>query len=248
MSRFLSKRRTCLCLLVLSIAYVTALTATAAAQTTTDGGETEFWPGFRANFELAPKFRLTALVEKRDGEEDAFLLWRTGAMFSYHALRRIKRPDADIEEEDRHYVVVGAGYELLVSDENGTITREHRVIARVTPKRSIGGGFVVQDRNQMEFRWKNTGYNFRYRNKLAIDRPLEIGRVLLIPYASGELFWDRNAHRWNQNRSAVGVRLPFKKSWVFDPYYMRKNCSGCTRTRVHVFGLTVNWYLRKKRP
>jgi hypothetical protein len=245
MSRFLTTVRSCLGLRVLSIAWVIALTVTAAAQTSPDRGENEFWPAFRANFELGPKFRLTAIVEKRDGEEDAFQLWRVGTMFSYHAFRRIKRPDADIEEADRHYVVVAAGYELLVSEENGTTSREHRVIARVTPKRSIGGGFVIQDRNQMEFRWKDTAYNFRYRNKLAIDRPLEMGRLLLIPYASGELFWDRNAHAWNQNRSAVGVRLPFKKSWVIDPYYMRKNCSGCTRSRVHVFGLTVNWYFRK---
>ena len=99
---------------------------------------------------------------------------------------------------------------------------------------------------RLEFCWKNGVYNFRYRNKLIVDRPLQIRNITLIPYVSGELIWDRNAKAWNQNRSAFGVRLPFMKSLMFDPYYMRKNCTGCSRPAVDIFGLTVSWYLRRK--
>ncbi|HKO98724.1 MAG TPA: hypothetical protein VJU86_17125 [Pyrinomonadaceae bacterium] len=99
---------------------------------------------------------------------DAYVLWRTRAVFSYQALRRIKRPDADNEEEDRHYIVIGAGYEFLNTNDKGATTREHRLIFQFTPKRSIGWGVLLQNRNRLEFVTKAQVYNFRFRNKLIV--------------------------------------------------------------------------------
>jgi len=111
----------------------------------------------------------------------------------------------------------------------------------------VGFGTLLQDRNRFEFRWKESLYTFRYRNKLMIDRPLQAGKVFLIPYATGELFWDRGAHAWNQRRYALGVRLPYKRALTFDTYYLRKTCTDCTRTTVDAVGLTVSWYLRQRK-
>jgi uncharacterized protein DUF2490 len=230
---------------LLAVGVLLLPTVSAFAQSSSAPAEEEFWPAFTATFELGPKFHLQAIVEKRDGEGDSYVLWRTGAVFSYQALRRIKRPDADNEEEDRHYIVIGAGYEFLHTNDNGTTTREHRLIFQFTPKHSIGWGVLLQNRNRLEFVSKAQVHNLRYRDKLIVDRPFQVHNLILIPYASGELFWDRNAHAWNQNRSAFGVRLPYKKSLVFDSYYLRKNCSGCSRPHVNVIGFTVNWYFRQ---
>lgn len=223
------------------------LCAHAGAQTPAPTDEKEFWPGLYATFVLTPRFRLQTFVETRSGEDSDYLLWRVGTTFSYQAMRRIKRPDADIEEEDRHYIVLGGGYEYIRTYENGDTAGEHRVGVQFTPKRTVGFGSLLQDRNRFEFRWKDSGYTFRYRNKLMLDRPLQAGKVLLIPYASGELFWDRSAHAWNQRRYALGVRVPYRKSLLFDASYLRKNCTDCTRTPVNAVGLSVTWYLRQKK-
>ena len=234
-------------LLLLAVGALLLARVQAEAQTNAPAGGTEFWPGLNATFELSTRFRLQTFAERRSGEDSDYLLWRVGTTFSYRAMRRIHRPDADIEEEGRHYIVLGGGYEYIRTYENGTAAGEHRVGAQFTTNRSAGSGLLLQDRNRFEFRWKDNGYNFRYRNKLMIDRPFQTGKVVLIPYASGELFWDRNAHAWNQRRYALGVRVPYQKSLMFDMYYLRKTCTDCTRSPVNAIGLTVGWYLRQEK-
>jgi hypothetical protein len=48
--------------------------------------------------------------------------------------------------------------------------------------------------DRIEFRWNAGTYDFRYRNRLTIDRPFKIKKLRFSPYAAGELFWDRNHH------------------------------------------------------
>ena len=233
--------------LLLAVGALLLIRAHAYAQAAEPTGETQFWTTFNANIRLTPQSSLQTFAETRAGEEGDYLLWRAGAAFSYQALRRIKRPDADLEEEDRHYIVLGGGYEYIRTHERGTSVGEHRVGVQFTPKRTVGAGLLLQNRNRFEFRWKDDGYSFRYRNKLTLDRPFQAGKAVVIPYASGELFWDRNVRAWNQRRYALGVRMPYKKSLMFDTFYLRKTCGDCTRSPVNAVGLTVGWYLRQKK-
>jgi hypothetical protein len=237
------------CFLVSSLLIVVApliLPACARGQTATPTDNSEIWPGFTASFELSPGFRLQTFVERRRGEDSDYLLWRVGTAVSYQALRRIKRPDADYEEADRHYIVMAGGYQYIRTYENGGKIGEHRISAQVTPKGAIKPGILIQDRNVLEFRWRSDGYNFRYRNQLMVDRPFEMGRFVVIPYSSAEIFWDRNQHAWNQRRYAFGTRVPYRKL-TFDTYYLLKSCTDCTRSPVNALGLSVTWYVNRKK-
>ncbi len=124
---------------------------------------------------------------------------------------------------------------------------ENRIIIEATPRYVPGAGFLLTDRNRIEFRWKNGSYNARYRNKLTIDRSLKVLNFNFKPYASGELFYDRNDHSWEENRYAFGVQLPYKKRLMVDTYYLRKNCTACSQDHLNVWGLTLNLYFRRKR-
>jgi len=218
-----------------------------SAQTPTDSPEKDLWPTLSATFEFSSRFHLQTTAENHHSIDSHFDQWELGAIFTYQRWRRIWRHDADVDEEDRHHIVLGGGYEFVRANDNGSIKREHRIVFQSTPKYSVGLGILVQDRNRLEFRWKEEGYNFRYRNKLIIDRPFQIGSVTFIPYAAGELFWDRNSHAWNENRYAFGVRLPYKKRLMLDTFYLRKNCTGCNRTPTDVLGLTLNLYIKLKK-
>jgi hypothetical protein len=100
----------------------------------------------------------------------------------------------------------------------------------------------VQDRSRIEFRWIDDTYNFRYRNKLIVERAFKLRKVRLSPFASGELFWDRNRKSWNQNQYAFGVRLPVKKIFGLDTYFMHQNCTTCTSKSINILGVTGNFY------
>jgi len=229
--------------ILLGLSIFSVVATRAPAQSTSDQAK-DIWPTLSTSIELSPRFRLQGTVENHSGLDGPFEQWELGAILNYQKLRRILRPRSDSDEENRHYVTVGAGYEFVQSNESGTTQREHRIVVQSTPKHSIGLGLLLQDRNRIEFRWKEGKYNFRYRNKLIIDHSVEINGFEFTPYSAGELFWDRNSHTWNENRYAFGARLPFGSRFMLDTFFLHRNCSGCGRPHTNVFGLTLNIYIR----
>jgi hypothetical protein len=232
--------------LLIAVALLFLNDADAFGQTPT-GTSSEFWPSLKANIDLRPKTSLQLWVEKHNGEDDSSLQWKVGALLSYRMKRILKLRRSDIDEENEHTLVVGVGYEYLRTTQSDKTKIENRIIIQATPRYVPGAGFLVTDLNRLEFRWANGSYNARYRNKLTIDRGLKLLNFNFTPYASGELFYDRNLHSWKENRYAFGVQLPYKKRLMVDIYYLRKNCTACSQDHLNVLGLMLNLYFRRKR-
>ena len=207
----------------------------------------EFWPSIRATFDLRPKTRLLIYGEKHNGEDVSLAQWNLGAIVSYRMKRLINRHRDEIDEENLYNLVIGSGYQYVQTDQNGKTKRENRLIVQAIPKYSPGAGFLLQDRSRLEFRWIDGGYNFRYRNKVTVDRPFKVNNFRFSIYASGELFWDRNNHSWNENQYAFGVQMPYKKVLMVDTYYLHQNCTTCSQSSVNVFGATLNFYFHRKK-
>ena len=151
------------------------------------------------------------------------------------------------DEEHKYNLVVGAGFEHSETIQNDRAKRENRIVIQATPRHRPGAGILLTDRNRIEFRWVDGVYDLRYRNQLMVDRALQFGALRFTPYASDELFYDRNHHSWNENHYAFGVQLPLRQSLMVDSYYLRQNCTTCSEDRVNVFGLTFNLYLGRRR-
>lgn len=209
------------------------------------GTAKEVWPAVKVNFELQQRLNLQVFVEAENGEEFPFIQWKTGALISYRMKRILKPREDEIDNENKYHLGVAVGYEYLQTTQNGQTKRENRIMLQSTPRHKLGAGFLVQDRNRVEFRWVNGVYDARYRNELTVDRTSRIGKLRLTPYAAGELFFDRNHHSWNQNQYAFGVQFPYKKRLMLDTYYLRQNCTTCSQDPLNVFGVTLNLYFRR---
>ena len=209
------------------------------------GSANEFWPAVKVNFELQHRLNLQVFLETENGEEFPFVQRKAGALISYRMKRILKPREDEIDNENKYNLALAVGYEFLKATQNDQTKRENRIMLQFTPRHYLGAGFLVQDRNRVEFRWVNDVYDARYRNKLTVDRTFRIGKLLLIPYAAGELFFDRNHHSWNQNQYAFGVQFPYKKSLLLDTYYLRQNCTTCSQDPLNVFGVTLNLYFRR---
>lgn len=220
-----------------SFILIVAFGSNANAQT--DSISKEFWPSFKVHFDL-PRARLQLSFERHDGEDAKKLQSKFGAMFTFRMKRIVKNPLTEVDSEERYYVTVGAGYEHLQP------SGENRLVIQATPRYRPGAGFLVTDRSRMEFRWLKTSYDFRYRNKLAIQRSFKVAKLRLTPYASGEIFWARNLHAFNENQYAFGVQLPFRHRMMLDTYVQRQNCNTCSREKVNIFGLTLNLFFGSK--
>jgi hypothetical protein len=212
----------------------------------TSSAANELWPAFRANFDVRPRLGAQVTVEKHDGEDAALAQWKVGAIVNYRMSRIFKRLLEDIDGDNQYNLVLGGGYEYIKTTQTSGTKREHRIVIQTTPKHAPGVGVLLQDRSRAEFRWVDGVYNFRYRNKLTVHRAFKISKVRFTPYASGELFWDRNHHAWNENQYAFGVQLPYKKLLMLDTYYLRQNCTTCSQDPVSVVGLTLNFYFKLK--
>jgi len=159
----------------------------------------------------------------------------------------LKTHREDIDPEKEHHLVFAAGYEYLHTIQNGSLTIENRIITQVTPHYLTPGGFLITDRNRTEFRWVNGAYDFRYRNKLVVEHSLETHNFKFTPYASGELYYDRNHHSWNQSQYGGGVQFPYKNLLMLDIYLLHQNCTSCSQNPVNMLGATLNLYFRQSK-
>lgn len=217
----------------------------AAVEAQTPNADPQVWPSVIVNYDLRPKVRLQAWQVLEAG--DSYRQWTTGARLSYRMRRLLIPSRRDNDEENLHILVIAAGYEFLRTSQNGKIKHENRFGLAGTGHFTPGAGLLLTDRNRIEFRWVDGTYNFRYRNKVVIDRHFKAGRFSFIPYASGEMFWDRNHHLWNENQYAFGSQFPYKTHLMVDAYYLHKNCTTCNPKSVNVLGLTVNLFLKTKK-
>jgi hypothetical protein len=206
----------------------------------------QLWSSVYVNYDLNDRIRAQAFMERHNGEDVSYKQNRIGGLLSYR-MKRILKPIDQNDDEDRYNLVVGAGYQYVRTDQDDSYQQEHRIMVESTPKYVVPFGFLLQDRNRIEFRWMDGVYGFRYRNRLSADRPMKAGKVRLVPYATGELFWDRNYDAWNLNQYAFGVRLPYKRRVRADIYYMRQNCTTCTSDSLNIFGVRVNLFFRRTR-
>jgi len=157
----------------------------------------------------------------------------------------LKSHQSYIDEERNHYLVLGIGYEYLHTVQNGSTKIENRIIAEVTPRFPLGS-LLLSDRNRTEYRWVNGAYDFRYRNKLVVSERLHAGAFTYVPYGSGELYYDRNHHAWNQSQYGGGVEFPYKKTLMLDTYLLHQNCTTCSKNPVNMVGATLTFYFRQQ--
>lgn len=229
--------------LVLSVS-ISLSGATALGQESS--GAWQARPAVTTSIDLGPHSRLQIFGRLESGLNYPYRRSRVGASFSYR-MKRILRPHRpDIDEENEHNLVVGGGYEFLDRTEGRETSREHRINIDVTPRLLLGAGFLATDRNRIEARWVNGVYNVRYRNRLAVLRPLEAGKFRFTPYGNGELFYDRNLHSWNRTQYGFGVQFPGKGRFMVDTYYLRENCTGCSPNRLNYWGIALNMYFNRK--
>ena len=208
----------------------------------------EFWPAVKTVIEVRPKTRLELSAMKESGEDLARVQWKFSVMGSYRMKRLVKAHLGDIDDEKNYVMVLGVGYEYLRTDDNGSTKTENRIFIQAVPHYLIPRpGLLLQDRSRVEFRWINNIYSTRYRNKLTVERPLNLDSFRFTPYASGELFYDGQHRSWNQNRYAFGVVFPYKKLLSLDTYFLRQNCTTCKEEHVNVFGVTLTLFLGGKK-
>ncbi len=101
----------------------------------------------------------------------------------------------------------------------------------------------MTDRNRADLDWKNGVFNWRYRNKLTLERTFAIYSYHLIPYVAAEPYYESQYAKWSTTSLYAGCLLPVGKHVQFNPYYEHDNNTGKhPNEQVNSFGLQLNLY------
>lgn len=229
------------------VLFVVILSAALPAMGQTDSTK-EFWPAVKVNVDLAPRVGLQIYGERQNGEESPTAEQKAGATVTYRLKPLFKLLHGDPDSENEYLVSAAVGYEYLRKTKTGgQPSNENRLIIEATPRYAPGAGFLVLNRQRMEFRWIDGGYDFRYRFKVKAQRAFNVDGFRFTPYTSGELFWDRNHHSWNQTSYAFGVQFPFRRRLMLDTYVLHQNCTTCSDHSVNALGVSLNLYFRRSK-
>ena len=140
----------------------------------------------------------------------------------------------------KKYVYFSPTYQYLWTQPGpGRKSYEHR-LSLATTFRLPFEKFTISDRNLFERRIRHPQIDStRYRNRLQLEHPLNLGGLRVQGFVSDEIFYDWSVRRWVRNRFAAGVSRRFNKHFTEDFYYARQN-DGLTRPGdLNVFGTTL---------
>jgi hypothetical protein len=193
----------------------------------------QVWPEINIYIPIAEKFRLFLLAsETRGGEEGTSHKAYVGAHLDYFWKKKW---------------TLRAGYREGFDVGAGDSFREHRFLLEQTYSRPLARRFKVYDRNRQEFRVVNGDFSMRFRNRLMLERDYTFGKRSLVPYASGEIFYDTRYSTFNRFRLIGGVQISFKKrdgallnvrkQKELDLYYAWQHDSRVNPERVNAIGI-----------
>ena len=206
--------------------------------------ETEFLPELDVYLKLNENVRLVGQAkDTRDGGDPTQLAIGPSLELYTKPLVRLKRVTTfDLDDAKSRPLVFSAGYRYLTGSPS---TNRMELVA--TSHFPAKGGLLLSDRNRSDLDWSNGKFNWRYRNKLEVEKALAIRSYHPAPYASVEVYYESQYQKWSTTEIYVGCLFPIKKHFELDPYYEHQNNTGKSPNRqLHGIGLILNVYLSAK--
>jgi len=208
----------------------------ARAQTST----TEFLPEIDASVRVDPDIRFV-FQAKQTREGGAPTQAEVGPSIEFFLkplirLREITASDVDVSKS--RPLVFAIGYRYVGSPGKPEINRMEPVVTIHIPTK---GRLLITDKNRGDLDWSNGTFDWRYRNRITVERRFEIHSYHPGPYISAELIYDEKYSKVSSTNLFAGCLLPLGKHFQLDPYYEHENNTGKTpNQQVNAGGLALN--------
>jgi hypothetical protein len=214
-----------------------------ASQTAWPQDATQFWPELDVYLQKGERVRLLFAGAGYLGEQSS----GNSAVASYleialrPLLRRELRDDQDVFR--KRYLTFRAGYRYSKKLSSTEPNWERRAVAEVTGRYPLPLGLLLSDRNRGDFRSiRGAPFSMRYRNRLWLDRDVQLGSLVLTPFVYEELYYDTRYSAWARNRTAIGVQIPVGPRVQIQPYIFRQNDTRSTPRHTDAAGLTLSLF------
>lgn len=125
------------------------------------------------------------------------------------------------EHQFTDYFLGRIGYRHGASAEGGPYN-ENRLLLEQTFRVRLPSKVIVDARTREDFRWLNSGFAVRLRERLLVQRDVTIDNYTFTPYTSAEVFFDTRYGQFTRYRLTLGVTLPIDKHISVEPYLVRQ--------------------------
>jgi len=199
----------------------------------------EFLPEVNAYYKVKSAVRLSfqAKQTRENGDPTQVELGPTIDFMTkpWGRLRNASRYDQD--DSKNRGLALAFVYRYLPSPDAPTV---NRLIFVATPNFPLRRGVLLTDRNRGELNFSSKGLDWRYRNRLNLQRTFDVHSYHPIPYASAEFYYDSKYQKWSSTALYAGCRFPVVKHVQLDPYYEHENNTGKKpNQQVHAFGVAL---------
>jgi hypothetical protein len=171
------------------------------------------WTQIAVTYPATPRLALTAFGELRVGNDvsqlDQELL------------------SADVTYSPSSRVSLGTGYRYIHANPTlSGLDDENRLYADATVNASAFHGFLISDRVRPELRWlqepNRTVFNRRYRNRLTVERSVDVHAKTYTPFVMWERFYDATVDAWSRTRYYAGLTVPGAAGRSLQLYFMHE--------------------------
>lgn len=202
----------------------------------------QFLPEVDPYLTLNPKMRVYFQAkDDRDGGDPTQATLGPSVQFFLKPLVKLKNITAfDLDDAKKRPLEFEIGYRYITSPNTAP---ENRLLAAVTFRLPLTAAILITDRNRADLDWKAGVFNWRYRNKLSLERTFAIHSYHLIPYVAAEPYYESQYEKWSTTALYAGCQLPVGRHVQFNPYYEHDNNTGKHPNEpVNYLGLQVNLY------
>jgi hypothetical protein len=199
----------------------------------------QFWPEVEGYYAFSPQLRL-GVMASRSTDGASYNSIEVGPTLNFFAKRFVRPVLTTPNEAQNHSLVFGVGYRYLAGINQAP---ENRIELDVAPQFHLPLSIQASDRNRIDLRFiEGSGFFWRYRNQISLQRTFKVNRFVFSPYAQGEVFYSSKSESWNKTTFQVGADFPFRKHFDFELYYEHDNNIGSMPNQVNAFGLTAYIY------
>jgi hypothetical protein len=187
--------------------------------------DVQFLPEIDAHLKLnsAVRVYLEAKDDREGGDLTQFTIGPSIQLYLKPLIKLKKVRAFDLDDSKSRALVLEAGYRYITAPDAPS---GNRMLVALTSNFPLKAGFSLSDRNRADLDWKGGKFNWRYRNKLTLDRSFSIRSYHLIPYVAAEPFYETQYHKWSTTSLYAGCLLPVGKHVQFNSYYEHDNDTG----------------------
>jgi len=193
----------------------------------------EFWPEVDIYINVKPKVRIFLLGTMSKSVEDGEI--RNAQSFEAQI-------GAHIDYIPNDHLILRVGYRYGTSvGEASSPYKEHRILTEQTLRKLLPGALLLSDRNREDFRFVSGDFSFRYRNRVSIEREVDLfkGRTIT-PYVSAEIFYDTRSNASTPLAAVPTTRKSSRNSTISVTRLRMKALSSTTSTLFVVCGTAVS--------